>query len=345
VNKYEYFFIGKIIFLINKDSKLAAKFIVSVDMGGTKILASVLNSKQGIVSKEKKSTKVDEGSKVYINDLVEIINSVINKTKVKPDQIIAVSIGIPGSVNPVTGNIGLAPNLGLKNFNIKKSLERRIHYPVLVENDVNLAALGIKNFGVGKNGNNILVVSVGTGIGGGLIINNKLYRGSNFVAGEIGHIPVIKNGPLCGCGRKGCFEAVASRTAIVRDIIGDIKNGKRSVLKEFVKSGKKIKSGSLKSAISKKDKVVIKRVTEASETIGEVLAGLSNLMNFDMIVLSGGLIEALDKFMLPVIKTTFNQHILKDSAYGLKIVSSKLADDAAIYGGISLVEEFLELRI
>lgn len=321
------------------------KYIVGVDMGGTKILASVLNSKKGIIAREKKSTNVEKGSSAYISDLVEIINAVIIKAEIKSSQVAAVTIGVPGSVNPLTGNIGLAPNLGLKNFNIKKHLRKKLKYPVLIENDVNLAALGIKNFGVGKKAKNILVVAVGTGIGGGIIIDNKIYRGSGFVAGEIGHITVEKNGEVCGCGRKGCFETVASRTAIVNRIISDIKNGKRSVLKEFVKSGKKIKSGALKNAVAKKDKVTVKRLTDAGETIGEVLAGLCNTMNFDMIVLAGGLIEALDKFMLPVIQSSLNKHVLKDSAAGLKISASKLADDAAIYGGIALAEEFLGKRV
>lgn len=324
---------------------MAVKYVVSVDMGGTKMLASVLNSKKGIIAKEKKPTNVEAGTAVYIKELVELIKSVIVQAAIKPNQVIAVALGVPGSVNPVTGNIGLAPNLGLKDFNIRKALQRKIKYPVLIENDVNLAALGIKYFGVGKDGKNILVVSVGTGIGGGVIINNRIYRGSNFVAGEIGHIPVLKNGPVCGCGRKGCFEAVASRTAIVKKIIADIKNGRRSMLKDFVRAGKKIKSGTLKTAVEKKDKVVLKRLTEAGETIGVVLSGLANLMNFDMIVLAGGLIEALDKFMMPVIKKSFNDHVLKDSAKGLKILPSKLADDAAIFGGIALVEEHLGIKI
>lgn len=324
---------------------MVSKYTVSVDMGGTKILASVLNTKEGIIARDKKPTNVEAGTSTYINDIIQLINSVIEKSGIKLNQVVSVSLGVPGSVNPITGIIGLAPNLGIKNYNIKKALQKKIKYPVLIENDVNLAALGIKHFGVGKRAKNILVVSVGTGIGGGIILNEKLYRGSKFVAGEIGHIPVEKNGPLCGCGRKGCFEAVASRTAIVNRIFADIKAGRRCILKDYVKSGKKIKSGALRNAIAKKDKVVVKRITEASETIGQVLAGLANLMNFDMIVLAGGLIEAAGNFMLPVIKSSFDKHVLKDSANGLKILPSKLADDAAIYGGIALTEEYLGIKI
>lgn len=329
----------------SKECRLASKYVVSVDMGGTKILASVLNSEEGIIARHKKPTNVGAGTSTYINDLIQIINSVVSNSGIKSNQVVSVSLGVPGSVNPISGKIGLAPNLGLINFNIKKALQKKIKYPILIENDVNLAALGIKKFGLGKKAKNMLVISVGTGIGGGIIINEKIYRGSDFVAGEIGHIQVIKNGPLCGCGRKGCFEACASRTAIVKRIVEDIKAGKKSILREYVKSGKKIKSGVLSSAVIKKDELVVKRITEASEIIGEVLAGLQNLMNFDMIVLAGGLVEALDKFMLPVIKKSFNQQVLKDSAKGLKIVASKLADDAAIYGGIALTEELLKIKV
>jgi glucokinase len=252
---------------------------------------------------------------------------------------------VPGTLNPVTGVIGLAPNLGLKNFNIKRILEHEIPYPVLIENDVNLGALGIKSFGVGKKAKNMLAIFVGTGIGGGLIIDGRLYRGSNYVAGEIGHMLIDQDGPKCGCGKKGCFEAVASRTAIVNKIIKDIKSGKRSKLSKLVKSGERIRSKSLASAVRSGDKVVIKRIKEGCDIIGGVLASISNLLNLDMIVLGGGMIEAVDFYMLPLIKKSFSEHVLDDSAKGLKIVASKLADDAAIFGGIALAEEFLGVKV
>jgi len=192
---------------------------------------------------------------------------------------------------------------------------------------------------------NMLAVFVGTGIGGGLIIDGKLYRGSNYVAGEIGHMLVEKNGPNCGCGRKGCFEAIASRTAIVNKIIKDIKSGKRSTLSKLVKSGERIRSRSLLNAVKKKDKVVCKRIKEGCEVIGGTLASISNLLNLDMIVLGGGMIEALDFYMLPLIKESFSEHVLNDSSKGLKIVASKLGDDAAIFGGIALAEEFFGVKV
>ncbi len=322
------------------------KFIVSIDMGGTKILASVINSKKGIIARQKKPTDIENGTRVYVKDIAELVKKVIKNSKLNPKSIVAVCLGVPGSVNPVTGVIGLAPNLGIKNYKMKAELEKLVPYPVLLENDVNLGALGIKNFGVGKDATNMLAVFVGTGIGGGIVIDKKMYRGNTFVAGEIGHMLVQKNGPKCGCGKKGCFEALASRTAIVNNIIYDIKKLKKpSSLSELVKSNQRIKSGALRNAIEKKDKVVTKRINEACEVIGDVLASVCNLMNFDKIVLGGGVIEALGDFMLPKIKEQFDKQVFDAAGKGVKIVPSKLADDAAIFGGLALAEEFLGLKV
>jgi len=314
-------------------------------MGGTKILAAAINSKDGIIVRVKRETPPGNNKEKYIQSLAQIVEAVVNELHLSESSVKAVCLGVPGSVNPFTGIIGLAPNLGLKNFNIGERLHRLIPYPVLIENDVNLGALGIKKYGAGRNAKNMLVVFIGTGIGGGLILNEKIYRGSNFVAGEIGHIVIERDGPLCGCGNRGCFEAVASRTAIVRNIEKDIKSGKKSILSSFIKNKGRIKSKALSQAVEQKDPVAVKRVSEASETIGVTLAGISNLLNVDMIVLGGGVIEAVGKFMLPIIKKSFKENVMKGSVKGLKIIPSKLADDAALYGGIPLAEEFLGIKV
>ena len=319
--------------------------VISIDMGGTKVLGCVVNSEEGIIARVKKPVDPHAPKKKYVHQLAEVVFDLVEEVHIDRRKIKAVCLGVPGTVNPEKGVIGLAPNLGLKNFNIKKMLEAEIPFPVLIENDVNLGALGINSFGVGKKAKNILAMFVGTGIGGGLIIEGKLYRGSNYVAGEIGHMLVEKNGPKCGCGRKGCFEAIASRTSIVNKIIKDIKSGNRSSLSKLVKNKERIRSRSLLNAVKKKDKVVCKRIKEGCEVIGGVLASISNLLNLDMIVLGGGMIEALDFYMMPIIKKSFSEHVMNDSAKGLKIVASKLGDDAAIFGGIALAEEFLGVGV
>lgn len=314
-------------------------------MGGTKTLGAVINSKEGIIARVKRPTKSGSSQKSYIKDLAGIVDELIDKAELKPSNIKAVCLGIPGSVDPYKGVVWLAPNLGLKNFAVKNKLQEKIKLPVLIENDVNLGALGVKNFGVGKNARNMLVMFIGTGIGGAIIIDGKIYRGSNFVAGEIGHVSVEKDGPVCGCGKKGCFEAVASRTAIARNIQKDMKAKKKTVLNKLTTANKQIKSRMLAEAVSANDKLVIKHLSAACQVIGRVLASVTNLMNFDLIVLGGGLIEALKHFMVGQITESFDKYVLKDSAKGIKILASKLGDDAALYGGIALAEEFLGIKI
>ncbi len=326
------------------EATLSKDYIISVDMGGTKILACLLNSLEGIIARAKIPTKIGGKANEYIYSLKEVVDAVVEQSGLKENKIKAVCLGVPGSVDPYAGRIGLAPNIGLKNFFIKDKLQKIIPYPVLVENDVNMGALGIKRFGIGKKAKNMLAVFVGTGIGGALILDEKLYRGSTFVAGEIGHMIVEEGGPLCGCGHKGCFEAVASRTAIVNNILKDM-NKQKSFLKKIVKPGQRIKSGALAAAVEANDKVVIKNLSNACGTIGMVLANVSNLINVDMIVLGGGLIEALNYFMIPLIRKSYKEFALKESSRGVKIVESKLGDEAAIFGGIPLAEEFLGVKV
>lgn len=322
-----------------------SNYVISIDMGGTKILAAAINSKTGILTRVKKSTDISKGRSFYIKELVSIVDEVIKKGNLKKTQIKAVCLGIPGSVNPHTGVIGIAPNLGIKNFNIKNELQKKISFPVLIENDVNLAGLGIKNFGWGKDATNMLVVFIGTGIGGAIIIDGKIYRGSTFIAGEIGHMKIEKKGPVCGCGEKGCFETFASRTAIVKNIINDIRNNKRTVLSKYYNNKKPIKSKALKLAVEKNDRLVLRHINDACDKIGNVIGSLTNLLNFDMIILGGGAIEALDYYMIPKIKEAFNKSVLDVASKKVIIKATKLGDDAALFGGISLAEEFLGIKI
>jgi glucokinase len=327
------------------EHKLEKKYVISVDMGGTKILAAILNTDAGIIRRLKKPTGKDKSAEEYVESLSEIIREIVKESKLKDNQIAAVCLGIPGSVNPYTGLIAMAPNLGLSNFNIKKKLGHLIPYPVLVENDVNLGALGVKYFGVGKSAKDMLVVFVGTGIGAGFIFDGRLFRGADCSAGEIGHIKVKENGPLCGCGNYGCLEAVASRSAIDRDIKKELRKGAKSILKEFISSDKPIKSKALANAVRKEDKLSVKYITKACRTIGKVLADITNLLNLDLIILGGGVIEALDKFVIPIIKEAFDENALPSSSKGLRILATKLGDDAALYGGIYLAEEFLNIKV
>jgi glucokinase len=314
-------------------------------MGGTKILSAAVNSAQGIFVRQKISTKRFDDQEKYIKELRTAVKRILKDNHLNKSDVKAIALGIPGSVDPYSGRIGLAPNLNIQDFNLKNKLQEVVDYPVVMENDVNLAALGIKQFELSEDDKNVLVVSIGTGIGGALILNDKIYRGSGNFAGEIGHMVLIPGGPQCGCGNYGCAEALASRSAIVRNIEADISIGENSIINMIVSTGERIKSGSLAAAVAKDDPVVIKRLSEGASTIGLLLANVNNLLNLDKIVLSGGVIAALDHYMLPLIKESFTSNSLSDAAKTVSIVATKLGDDAAVLGGIPLVKEFLDVSV
>jgi glucokinase len=316
-------------------------YIISIDLGGTKILSALIDGNNKIRSKEKIPTELINGKEGLVNSIVQSVKKVMKENEVSEREIKAISLGVPGTVNPYTGMISNAPNLGIKNFNIKEALLKHFSIPLLIENDVNLAGLGIKKFETGDETNNMLVVFVGTGIGGALFFDGKIYRGSTFFAGEIGHMKVNSKGNLLSKDKNSTFELLSSRTAIVRDIKKELKNGKKSILKEYESPKKLLKSRGLALAVKKSDPLAIKYVAKAAVTIGTVLGSLVTLLNLDTIVLGGGVFEAMGDFMVPKVRKAFNKSVLPEPGKAVKIVQTKLGDDAAIYGGIALAEEFI----
>jgi len=321
---------------------MASRYIISVDFGGTKILAALIDSKNHIISRVKIASDVDKGREYLIESIADSVKKILKEQALKKNRIKAVCMGVPGTVNPSTGLIGVAPNLRIKNFNIKRALEKKIGIPVLIENDVNLAGLGIMNFEVDQSVKNALVVFIGTGIGGALFFDGKLYRGSSFYAGEIGHMLINHEGSLLVKGRKSTFESLASRTAIVKEIKRELSKKKRSFLYSYRSPKKILKSKVLAEAVKKKDPLAVKYVSYASEIIGTVLGSIATLLNIDTIILGGGVIEAMGGFMLPIIKTSFKEAVLKEPGKFVKIKTTELGDDAALFGGIALAHEFLE---
>ncbi len=316
--------------------------IISVDFGGTKILSALINTNNEIVSRVKIPTNIEKGNEFLVKSIADSVKKILEENNLQENDVRAVCLGVPGTVNPFTGIIGSAPNLGIKDFNIKEALAKEIAIPVLIENDVNLAGLGIKKIELGADVKNMLVVFVGTGIGGAFFFDGKLYRGSSFFAGEIGHIIVEPKGEFSTFSNRTTFEMTASRTAIVREIKRGLNKGKKSILKEYKSPKKQLKSRALADALKNEDPLAVKCVGKAAVTIGTVLGSITTLLNIDTIVLGGGVIEAMHEFMIPKIEKAFKETVLADAGKIVKIFETKLGDDAALYGGVALAEEFLK---
>ncbi len=317
-----------------------AEYIITIDLGGTKILSALLNSKNEIIGKVKQPTDATKGANFIVECIVESIKKLLSKNDFSEKEIKVISMGVPGTVNPISGILTNAPNLGISNFNIKEELQKSFDIPVLLENDVNLAALGIRKYEFNNKVNNMLVVFIGTGIGGALIFNGNMYRGSSYFAGEIGMMKVNKNGDLNPKKNSKIFEDLASRTAVVKKIEKKLELGKKSNILEFVKNGK-IKSSALAKSYLSNDKLVIKEINKSFEIIGSVLGSIASLLDIDTIVIGGGVVEAMGEQVLPVVQKSFSKAVVKEIGKNVKIVTTNLGDDAPLYGGVALAEEFL----
>jgi glucokinase len=253
-------------------------------------------------------------------------------------QIAGVGIGAPGAVDFNAGTVIFAPNMeGWKDVPLKKELEKQLGVPVFVENDCNIAVLGVYVAELKSKPRNVVGVFVGTGIGGGIIINGDLYSGYGHTAGEVGHMVLEISGPKCGCGNKGCFEALASRTAIFQQIKAGVKDGEKTILTEMLGNDlEDLRSGDLRKAIRRGDKFVDRIVESAAEYIGIATANLVNILNPEVVVLGGGVLEALADEMMGVIVETATDYAMPGAMKGVEIIASKLGDNAGITGGAVL---------
>ena len=315
--------------------------VIGVDMGGTKILSAVIDAEGNILGTAKVPTKADEGTSVVIDRIANSIRKAINKSNVTPDSIQAVGIGAPGPLDPATGVVIFAPNLGWRDVPLKAELEARVGFPTFVDNDVNVGTLGEHVFGAGRGFQNVVGIFVGTGIGGGIILQGELFHGASKTAGEIGHIIVKAGGPRCGCGTRGCLEAIASRTAMTKQFQKAIlKKGKASVLSKLTGGDlRAIRSGVLAKAIRANDKLTLKVIKKTTKYLGIGIGSIVNFLNPEMIVLGGGVVEALDDTFLDSIRAAAKKYALPNTLDGVQIVQAELGDNAGILGAAALARQ------
>ncbi|MCE5229895.1 ROK family protein [bacterium] len=308
-------------------------YTIGIDVGGTKILAAILDQDQNIVGRAKKKTRVEEGVEAVLVRIVDTVNEALAASKVALDQVRTVGICVPGPAEPDTGVIIEAPNLGWRNLNIIEFLVKTIGRPAYLSNDVTAGTWAEFSMGAGRGARNLLGVFIGTGIGGGIIIDGQLYEGSGRQAGEIGHICLNPHGPVCGCGRHGCLEAYASRTAMTRDIKAALDRGiKSSITKEIDEDDRQIRSRQLRQAFLDGDKVVTDVVKQAAYFLGIGLGSLANVLNPDCIVLGGGVVEAFGDAYVKQVNSSFKRFAFQSVYDKIKLVQAGLGDDAGVVG-------------
>jgi glucokinase len=312
-------------------------YYVGVDLGGTKILTGVFDGQYKCLGKAKVSTKAFRGPEVVIERIVRCVKDAVDECDLELRQVKALGLGAPGAVDPEQGKVVFAGNLGWENVPLRKELEKALDVPIFIENDCNVCTLGIYEVELQDRPRHMVGIFLGTGIGGGIILNGKLFSGFNRTAGEVGHMILEVGGPKCTCGNQGCFEALASRSAIFRKIQNAVKAGQKTVLTDMLGSSlDDLRSGDLLKAIKRGDKFVERVVEEAAEYTGIAVANVINLINPEVVVLGGGIIEALADEMMAIIVETAKDYAMTGTAKGIDILPSKLGDNAGIVGSAVL---------
>lgn len=311
---------------------------IGIDVGGTNIKIALVDPNGKITYSNTLPTRTEMGYEYTINNMKQAIKDLMAETKTDKNSIEGIGFGFPGQIDCKKGIVKLAPNIpGWVEVPIAEVMEKEFGIPTRVDNDVRCAALGELNYGAGIGCQNLICITVGTGIGSGLIINGKLVRGASNAAGELGHIKLqMKDGPMCGCGDTGCLEAFASGPAVVALAEEYIKGGKSTKYRELAAGGE-ITPYIVSEAAKQGDNVAKRIFAIVGEYIGIGLTDAINLLNPEKIIIGGGVADA-GEILLGPIKETISKRAMSISGAAVEIVPAKLGNTAGVIGASLLIE-------
>jgi len=307
--------------------------VLAIDLGGTKIITALISHECQMIAREYCPTLADEGPESVVGRMISAADHLLNLRNISPSQLSSLSIASAGIIDMEKGVITSSPNLpGWHDIPLRGIIEERYKISTFLLNDASAAALGEHRFGAGKGANNLIYITVSTGIGGGIIINGKLYLGSSGSAGEIGHATVDVNGPGCDCGNTGCLEVLASGTAVAREAIRRISRGESSSLTEMV-AGKieDITAEKVSLAAQDGDSLASEVISKAAGYLGAGVVNLVNIFNPEVIIIGGGMAKMGDLLFDPV-RQAVRERAFQLSAQAVRIVPAQLGDDVSVFG-------------
>ncbi|SDI95465.1 ROK family glucokinase [Salimicrobium halophilum] len=307
---------------------------IGIDIGGTTVKLAVLTKEGEMVHKWEIPTAKEEAGKTIVSDIAATINDTLNSLNVDKTMVEGIGAGAPGFIDQQTGYVYEAINIGWKEFDMGRALSESTGFPVWADNDANIAALGEKWLGAGKECDSMLAVTLGTGVGGGIIVNKKVINGANGTGGEIGHITVkTEGGHYCNCGRYGCLETETSATAIARKAAEVKASGTSSYLHTINEpTAKDVFEG-----YEKNDEGCIGIVSDVTDQLGLALANLAVSINPEKIVIGGGVSKAGESLLNPL-KKAFESYALPRVNDVCDFSIAKLGNDAGVIGGAYLVK-------
>lgn len=312
---------------------------IGIDVGGTNVKIALVDDKGSIIYSNSVPTRAEMGYEYTVNNIKQAIYDLLKETKLTAKEVEGIGFGFPGQVDYKEGIVRNAPNIpGWVDVPIAKIIEEEFHIPTKIDNDVRCAALGELNYGAGKGCENLICITIGTGIGSGLIFNGKLIRGASNAAGEIGHIKLqIHDGPICGCGDTGCLEAFASGPAIVAMAEEYIKGGKSTKYREIA-NGNPLTPYIICEAAKSGDVVAQRIFSIIGEYIGVGMASVVNLLNPEKIIVGGGVADAGDLIIKPLVDALRNR-AMKIAGSTVKVVPAQLGNTAGVIGASILAVE------
>jgi glucokinase len=309
--------------------------VIAIDLGGTKALAGLVESDGEVRSRVWLPSRDLSGQPGELMDrLAAGARMAAAEADLPFESVAAVGLCVPGPLDRTQSVVAKAPNLGWENFPVRVELEQRLPgVPIFVENDVRAAALSEHRLGAGRGYTSMLAVFVGSGVGGGVVVDGRLYHGEHGGAGEIGHMVIRAGGPRCGCGRAGCLEAMAARDAVGRYVIEQVERGQPTVLTEILHGNlKAFTSRDLALAIAQGDAVAVRAGLRSARYTGLAIGGIVNLFDPGVVVIGGGIAEASGARYIQEATRIATRQILALEARPLPIVASQLGDDAGLLG-------------
>ncbi|MHB1335344.1 MAG: ROK family protein [Candidatus Humimicrobiaceae bacterium] len=308
-------------------------YVIGIDVGGTNTRGILTDLSGNIINYLKIKTKAKEGKETVLSKVVSVANEIIDASKISREKLFGIGMSISGIINSYEGVSIFCPNIpGWENYPIKHIMEKEFNLPVCIDDSVRCAAVAEKRFGIAKNNDNFIFISIGKGIGLGAFIDGKIYRGSMGLAGELGHITVSEDGPLCNCGNKGCLEAIASGPGILKRAREGIKNGiVTSISKEINNDFENLTVEIISKAANEGDKYAYYLINRTGEYIGIAIAAALNLFGSDLVVLWGGILECGD-IILDAIKRTVKMRALEFISKRVRIEKTALGDNIAALG-------------
>jgi glucokinase len=321
----------------------ADELILGIDLGGSKILTAVISSRGEILSRDHTVTPAPQGHEAVIQSILESAHRALEGANVDLSALAAVGIGAPGISNPETGVLFTSPNLpGWQDIPLRDIMAERLGKQTFLINDANAAALGELHFGAARDVRNFIYITISTGIGGGIVIDGRIYTGAIGAAGEVGHMTIDDDGPICNCGNKGCWETLASGTALTREARYRIEEGATtSILQYAAGNVEKVSPEAVHSAAQQGDSLAKELIARISYYIGIGLANLINIFNPELIVIGGGLSNIGDMLLEPAFKVA-GERAYKQSFQAVRFASPELGRNSGVIGAAAFA--FHEMR-